>query len=411
MKRKSLVMMLALVLGITCLSGCEGTTDNSADATSATQAQESGDGNETSEVEYLSVGDSFIRTTMNEDGTESKIKMTITDWGTADVLDETCTYISCICENIGDVPAEYSCGWFDFYADDFSVERCVSALDDSLLVGTISSGRKVEGRVYANVDPATVSVLEVEITGHAYTLKDENTDNNDTNKSEASAGNIPDFNGSWMDTNYYKYSMEIVSQNDAYYDISVYYTMGAGGNTYWEFSGEYDESQGGIVYTDGRCYDRTFTENGDIDETTVYSNGEGLIYMKGDKLYWNDKTSEEADIIVFERSESDESSEQSFPDADYILPNSDSVQLTESDIADLSLQEINYAKNEIYARHGRKFNSQELQNYFNSKSWYSGVIDGSDFDNSVLSKTELANIDLLTEAEFSIDANGYQLDK
>lgn len=44
---------------------------------------------------------------------------------------------------------------------------------------------------------------------------------------------------------------------------------------------------------------------------------------------------------------------------EYILPNSNVEYLTEADIAELTLQEINYAKNEIYARHGRRFKSQE----------------------------------------------------
>ena len=42
---------------------------------------------------------------------------------------------------------------------------------------------------------------------------------------------------------------------------------------------------------------------------------------------------------------------------DYILPDSNSRYLTESDIQYLSIREINYAKNEIYARHGRRFQS------------------------------------------------------
>ncbi|MGN1023298.1 MAG: YARHG domain-containing protein, partial [Lachnospiraceae bacterium] len=55
--------------------------------------------------------------------------------------------------------------------------------------------------------------------------------------------------------------------------------------------------------------------------------------------------------------------EDSLLDQDYIIPDSDSRLLTEDDVKDLTLQEINYAKNEIYARHGRKFKSKELQNY------------------------------------------------
>ena len=58
-----------------------------------------------------------------------------------------------------------------------------------------------------------------------------------------------------------------------------------------------------------------------------------------------------------------------------ILPQSDTRLLTQQDVAGLSLREINYAKNEIYARHGRKFASKELQDYFNAQSWYQGTVD------------------------------------
>lgn len=85
---------------------------------------------------------------------------------------------------------------------------------------------------------------------------------------------------------------------------------------------------------------------------------------------------------------------------DYILPDSNSRYLTESDIQYLSIREINYAKNEIYARHGRRFQSQELQNYFNSKSWYRGTIEPSDFQQSVLNDYEKKECRLLSKREF-----------
>lgn len=95
---------------------------------------------------------------------------------------------------------------------------------------------------------------------------------------------------------------------------------------------------------------------------------------------------------------------------DYILPDSNSRYLTESDIQYLSIREINYAKNEIYARHGRRFQSQELQNYFNSKSWYRGTIEPSDFQQSVLNDYEKKNAELLSKWEFSMESGGYKLD-
>lgn len=95
---------------------------------------------------------------------------------------------------------------------------------------------------------------------------------------------------------------------------------------------------------------------------------------------------------------------------EYIIPDSNSRYLTESDIQNLSIRELNYAKNEIYARHGRKFQSHELQNYFNSKSWYIGIIEPSDFQQSVLNDYEKKNAELLSKREFSMESGGYKLD-
>lgn len=98
----------------------------------------------------------------------------------------------------------------------------------------------------------------------------------------------------------------------------------------------------------------------------------------------------------------------------YIIPDSDQRYLTESDVAGFSIKEINYAKNEIFARRGRKFLSVELQNYFNEKDWYNGIYEPQDFDANyaavVMNDYEKVNADFLSDAEYSMDPNGYQLD-
>ena len=55
---------------------------------------------------------------------------------------------------------------------------------------------------------------------------------------------------------------------------------------------------------------------------------------------------------------------------DYVLANSSTAYVTDAQLSNLSTSELNIAKNEIYARHGRKFKSDALQKYFESKSWY-----------------------------------------
>lgn len=62
-------------------------------------------------------------------------------------------------------------------------------------------------------------------------------------------------------------------------------------------------------------------------------------------------------------------------------------------------EQCRLARNELYARHGRLFDDEELQNYFNSCSWYQGSVSAEDFDESMLSEIEMANRDLIVEYE------------
>ena len=100
---------------------------------------------------------------------------------------------------------------------------------------------------------------------------------------------------------------------------------------------------------------------------------------------------------------------------EYIIADSATRLLTTSDIQGLTARELNYAKNEIYARHGRKFDSQELRNYFESKSWYVEKYDGSVFDTNysdqLLSNIEKKNAEFLKDAENRAQNGGYQLDQ
>ena len=94
---------------------------------------------------------------------------------------------------------------------------------------------------------------------------------------------------------------------------------------------------------------------------------------------------------------------------DYIFWDSNIRYLTDADVADLSLQQLCYAKNEIYARRGYIFQSQELREYFGQRSWYHGTIPGASFSSSVFNDYEVANIALLQEYEYGLNPNGYTL--
>ena len=85
--------------------------------------------------------------------------------------------------------------------------------------------------------------------------------------------------------------------------------------------------------------------------------------------------------------------------SEYILKDSSSRYLTKDDLQGFSADDCRIARNEIYARHGRKFDDEGLQSHFNSCSWYQGTIAPSDFDETMLSDIEIANKNLIVEYE------------
>ncbi len=58
---------------------------------------------------------------------------------------------------------------------------------------------------------------------------------------------------------------------------------------------------------------------------------------------------------------------------DYVLKNSSTAYLTDDDVKNLSSEELMYARNEIYARHGYIFQTESIRKHFESNSWYHGT--------------------------------------
>lgn len=80
----------------------------------------------------------------------------------------------------------------------------------------------------------------------------------------------------------------------------------------------------------------------------------------------------------------------------YIILDSNSRVISESELYNLTPWELKVARNEIYARHGRPFVHKDLQCYFATKSWYS---EDSNFSESSLSTTEVKNISIILDYE------------
>lgn len=88
---------------------------------------------------------------------------------------------------------------------------------------------------------------------------------------------------------------------------------------------------------------------------------------------------------------------------DYILAESGSRYYSKTEIQALSDWELEIARNEIYARHGRGFNDKDLQKYFDSRSWYVKRYSAAEFDAlpSPLNEYEKSNVALIGQVEAS----------
>lgn len=81
-----------------------------------------------------------------------------------------------------------------------------------------------------------------------------------------------------------------------------------------------------------------------------------------------------------------------------VLPTSSILPLRQEMLEYLSDNDLWIAKNEIYARHGRQFDNEYLQQYFDRCSWYEGSVPAKEFQESVLNQTERDNLQRLVLA-------------
>jgi len=88
---------------------------------------------------------------------------------------------------------------------------------------------------------------------------------------------------------------------------------------------------------------------------------------------------------------------------EYMLSTSSILPLDPAMLTGLSDNTLWIARNEIYARHGRQFANEYLQQYFNRCTWYEGEIPPQEFQESVLNQTEKDNLQLLAAAEEEYD--------
>lgn len=71
--------------------------------------------------------------------------------------------------------------------------------------------------------------------------------------------------------------------------------------------------------------------------------------------------------------------------------------VTEDDLRGKSMWELDVMRNEIYARHGRRFARNDLQSYFAGQPWYEARYEASEFPTSLMTDVQLRNVQAISE--------------
>lgn len=83
----------------------------------------------------------------------------------------------------------------------------------------------------------------------------------------------------------------------------------------------------------------------------------------------------------------------------YWVENCDRLYLSQTDLYGLTEKECVIARNAIYAKSGRIFQSTELHNYFSTYSWYDPHISPEEFSDSIFNSAQRHNLEVVLEYE------------
>ena len=253
----------------------------------------------------------------------------------------------------------------------------------------------------------------------------------------ASAAGIDDFLGSWTGVSG-RWGIDIAKTGKN--EVSISYSGSLGADSYEEMTAQGKWDNGRIIYGEGTKSIYEYDDGKDDFVQTEIWKGYGALTLK-DRNFDPDSTDKSvlapageefyaaSRYLVWESEEapvwkqpeqtqpaqqpavsaastwpgvelSADEVQQSILDArltadGYILPEADKAYISRDYLQYFSQDDLRLAVNEIYARHGRRFNSADLQNYFDQKTWYQGTIAPEAFDESVLNAFEKENAKLI----------------
>ena len=159
--------------------------------------------------------------------------------------------------------------------------------------------------------------------------------------------------------------------------------------------------------------DLEYISFGSATSEACYAHGEEMLPQERQHaIYSCNQISEDQDTDALQVFGTENTYNYENAEMDYIIPDSDSRYLTKDELTSLTPQQCNYARNEIYAREGRKFYSTELQEYFATKEWYEPLYEPDYFDanlEKLCNDYEIKNGETILELE--LEKGKYELNQ
>lgn len=155
------------------------------------------------------------------------------------------------------------------------------------------------------------------------------------------------------------------------------------------------------AYVDFRDRTAVWTDN----STAVYTEGDYQIELKVDDdgiLTFKENQPYNADFPLSGSFLKNDLIEDS---SEFIFPEDDVFPINASDLEGKNAMECKIARNEIFARHGRRFSDEGLQGYFDTCIWYEGTTNPENFSEDVLNEIEKANLQTISDYEARMGFN------
>lgn len=157
------------------------------------------------------------------------------------------------------------------------------------------------------------------------------------------------------------------------------------------------------------------TESEDTQKEEAETDSERELGEESSDSEADQEKTDSGNLTGSDRAESSDEEDDEVEDRVYLIPGDDkssnryekakhlsyttTIKYTEQNLSALDSYGLKITRNEIYARHGRIFNDQELQEYFQRQNWYVPQISSNDFDDSCLNEVEKYNIQLISTYE------------